>query len=66
MELATHPVNTPRDAYYWRLIATAISFGLFGLGCLCLRLVIFPLLSCLPGTATRHRERARATVSRLF
>jgi len=54
------------NAYYWRLLATAISFVLFGFGCLCLRLVIFPLLSCLPGDALRQRERARYTVSRLF
>ena len=66
MDLATQPVSTRRDAWCWRLIATAISFGLFGLGCLGLRLVIFPLLSVLPGTAVRRRERARATVSRLF
>ena len=66
MELATQTVSNRRDAYFWRLIATAISFALFGMGCLCLRLVIFPVLSWLPGDAVRHRERARATVSRLF
>ena len=54
------------DVYYWRLIATAASFTLFGLGGLSLRLVVFPLLSCLPGDAVRHRQRARYTVSRLF
>ena len=54
------------DIYYWRLIATAASFTLFGLGGLSLRLVVFPLLSCLPGDAVRHRQRARYTVSRLF
>ena len=66
MELATQPVSTRQHAWYWRLIATAISFGLFGLGCLGLRLIIFPVLSCLPGNTARRRERARATVSRLF
>ena len=54
------------DIYYWRLFATAVSFTLFGLGGLSLRLVVFPLLSCLPGDAVRHRQRARYTVSRLF
>ena len=54
------------DISYWRLIATAASFTLFGLGGLSLRLVVFPLLSCLPGDAVRHRQRARYTVSRLF
>ena len=58
---------SPRsDGYYWRLFATAVSFTLFGLGGLSLRLVVFPLLSCLPGDAVRHRQRARYTVSRLF
>ncbi len=66
MELATQGLSRPRDAYLWRLIATAISFLLFGLGGLCLRLVVFPLLACLPGDATRRRQRARHTISWLF
>ncbi|MBV6289188.1 lysophospholipid acyltransferase family protein [Pseudomonas aegrilactucae] len=66
MELATHALNTPRDAYYWRLLATAASFCLFGIGGLCLRVLVFPLLACLPGDAQVHRRRARAVVSRLF
>ena len=65
MDLATQPVNEKnRDAYYWRLLATAASFALFGLGGLCLRLLVFPLLGCLPGDARHHRLRARQTVSR--
>lgn len=67
MDLATQPVTHKKsDAYYWRLLATAASFTLFGLGGLCLRLVVFPLLSCLPGDARKHRLRARQTVSRCF
>ena len=67
MDLATQPVTEKnRDAYYWRLLATAASFALFGLGGLCLRLLVFPLLGCLPGDALQHRQRARQTVSRLF
>jgi 1-acyl-sn-glycerol-3-phosphate acyltransferase len=67
MDLATQPVTDKnRDAYYWRLLATAASFTLFGLGGLCLRLVVFPLLNCLPGDARTHRRRARQTVARLF
>lgn len=66
MDLATQPVSKPRDAYYWRLLATAASFALFGLGGLCLRVLVFPLLSCLPGDALRHRRRARRTISQLF
>lgn len=30
MELATQPLKKGRDAYYWRLLATGISFALFG------------------------------------
>jgi 1-acyl-sn-glycerol-3-phosphate acyltransferase len=66
MELAAQPLSKHRDAYYWRLLATAMSFVLFGLGGLCLRVLVFPLLACLPGTAQRHRQRARNTISRLF
>ncbi|MBV4460703.1 1-acyl-sn-glycerol-3-phosphate acyltransferase [Pseudomonas sp. COR58] len=67
MDLATQPVTGKhRDAYLWRLLATAASFALFGLGGLCLRLLVFPLLACLPGDAQAHRRRARQTVSRLF
>jgi len=67
MDLATQPVSEKhQDAYYWRLLATACSFTLFGLGGLCLRLLVFPLLGCLPGDARAHRQRARRTVGRLF
>lgn len=55
-----------QDAYYWRLFATGLSFALFGLGGLALRTVFFPILGRLPGDAIKHREQARATVSRLF
>lgn len=66
MDLATTAMNTPRDAYYWRLLATALSFLLFGVGGLCLRLLVFPLLACLPGDAERHQQRARRTIGWLF
>ena len=66
MELATQPLSKYRGTYYWRLLATAASFALFGLGGLCLRVLFFPLLSCLPGDAQRHQQRARHTISRLF
>lgn len=66
VELATTPLNKRRDAYYWRLLATALSFALFGVGGLCLRLMIFPLFSCLPGDAHSHRQRARRTIGQLF
>ncbi|WP_249678198.1 lysophospholipid acyltransferase family protein [Pseudomonas abieticivorans] len=66
MELAAQPVNKRRDGYLWRLLATAASFALFGLGGLCLRVLVFPLLACLPGDKQAHRQRARRVVSQLF
>jgi len=67
MDLATQPLNKrPNAPYFWRLIATGLSFALFGIGGLCLRVLIFPLLALLPGDALTHRRRARATTSRLF
>lgn len=52
--------------YMWRLIATALSFSLFGLGGVLLRVLIFPLLALLPGDALSRRTRARAVVSKTF
>lgn len=67
MELAADSLNNRPDApWLWRLIATGLSFTLFGLGGLCLRVVVFPLLALLPGDAAAHRCRARKTISRLF
>ncbi|UVE18288.1 1-acyl-sn-glycerol-3-phosphate acyltransferase [Pseudomonas sp. LS44] len=67
MELVTHAAVSRYSApYAWRLIATGLSFTLFGIGGLLLRLVVFPLLALLPGDALTHRSRARATVSRSF
>jgi 1-acyl-sn-glycerol-3-phosphate acyltransferase len=67
MDLAAQPLKRPYSPPYgWRLLATAVSFALFGLGGLCLRLVVFPLQTLLPGDALTRRRRARATVSRTF
>lgn len=66
MELASARVNRPTDAYPWRLLATALSFAVFGVGSLCLRVLVFPLLACLPGGAARHQRRARRTIGWLF
>jgi len=66
MELATYPLNRRADFWLWRLLATGASFVLFGLGGLCLRLLILPLLACLPGDALTHRRRARAAISHAF
>ncbi|HGY9623806.1 TPA: lysophospholipid acyltransferase family protein [Pseudomonas putida] len=66
MELASARVNRPTDAYPWRLLATALSFAVFGIGGLCLRVLVFPLLACLPGGVARHQRRARRTIGGLF
>jgi len=66
MELATYPLNQRRDAWAWRLVATGASFVLFGLGGLLLRVLVLPLLACLPGDALARRRRARAAISKAF
>lgn len=66
MDMATRPLNRPDAPWCWRLVATALSFALFGLGGLCLRLVVFPLLGLVPGDAQARRRRARAVVSWTF
>ncbi|WFS19323.1 lysophospholipid acyltransferase family protein [Pseudomonas sp. 905_Psudmo1] len=43
-----------------------MSFALFGVGGVLLRMLVFPLLSLLPGDTQRRRTRARAVVSRTF
>ncbi|MFT0633873.1 lysophospholipid acyltransferase family protein [Pseudomonas sihuiensis] len=43
-----------------------MSFALFGVGGVLLRVLVFPLLSLLPGDTLRRRTRARAVVSRTF
>lgn len=67
MELVTQQGLSRYSApYWWRLIATALSFSLFGIGGVLLRIVVFPLLALLPGGALARRTHARAVVSRTF
>lgn len=66
MDLATPPLKRPDAPWTWRLIATGLSFALFGLGGLFLRVAVFPLQALLPGDAALRRRRARHTVSRSF
>lgn len=58
--------NSYSPPYLWRLVFTALSFFLFGLGGLVLRLIVFPLLSLLPASPLRKRQRARALISGAF
>ncbi|MFC5741840.1 lysophospholipid acyltransferase family protein [Dyella tabacisoli] len=67
MDLAATTVKPQRgDFYAWRLLATSLSFALFGLGGLVLRLLILPLLGLWPGDRPAHRRRTRAAISRAF
>lgn len=51
---------------FWRLIATAISFGLFGLGGLVLALTVFPLYNVLVSDREKRAELAQGTVHALW
>lgn len=68
MDLVSHQQGLSRYSapYAWRLLATALSFALFGIGGVLLRVVVFPLLALLPGDALTRRRRARAVVSWTF
>lgn len=50
----------------WRIPATAMAFGCFGLGGLLLRLIYFPLQALLVRSPARRRPLARAAVQRSF
>jgi hypothetical protein len=64
MELATQPVTENRDAYYWRLLATAASFALFGwAACACACWCFRCSVAC---RRCQTSPRARHTVSWLF
>jgi 1-acyl-sn-glycerol-3-phosphate acyltransferase len=47
-------------SYGWRLCATALCFGMFGLLGLVSGLVVFPLVRLLPGSRATHQRRVRA------
>lgn len=52
--------------YYWRLIATAISFASFGIGGVCLWFVVFPLVACWPGVRLQKINRGQQIVHYSF
>lgn len=67
MDLVTQRgLSTYSPPYAWRLIATALSFALFGIGGVLLRVLVFPVLGLLPGGLLQRRTRARAVVSWTF
>lgn len=67
MDLVTQRGLSPYSPpYVWRLLTTALSFALFGIGGVLLRVLVFPLLALLPGDTLQRRTRARAVVSWTF
>lgn len=48
----------------WRLLATAFSFALFGVGALLLALLLAPLIRLLPWSEVRRRQLARHSIQR--
>jgi len=67
MDLVTQQALSRYSApYWWRLIATALSFSLFGVGGIVLRVLVFPVLALLPGSAELRRRRARLVISKTF
>ncbi len=52
--------------YYWRLVATAFAFSLFGFGGVVVPVVALPVLYLLPGGVHRRQVRARWLVHRTF
>src|SRR5688572_17047810 len=50
------------DAFYWRLVATGLSFAIFGVGGLVMGAIILPLQRLLPGGIEARRSRARRAV----
>jgi 1-acyl-sn-glycerol-3-phosphate acyltransferase len=53
-------------SYCWRLFATGFSFFIFGVGGLILWLVVFPILSILPGTRLQKVNRGQRVVHYSF
>lgn len=66
MDLAAHNLKARKDAYWWRLLATALCFAFFGVASLLARLTVFPLLAALPGDSACRQRRARLAINRLF
>jgi 1-acyl-sn-glycerol-3-phosphate acyltransferase len=50
----------------WRIVATGISFSLFGLGGLMLRVLVFPFLNLFIWDEERRTEAARSTIRLAF
>ncbi|QWT20807.1 1-acyl-sn-glycerol-3-phosphate acyltransferase [Bacillus sp. NP157] len=66
MHLAADMTTRRQDAWPWRFACTALSFALFGLGGLVLRVLVLPVVMHWPAPLPVRRRRARRTVGRAF
>lgn len=64
--MADRTSGARRDNYWWRLVATAAAFSLFGLGGLVLRFVLFPPLKLLYRDTEIRKRRARLLIHHAF
>jgi len=55
-----------RLSLYWRVFATGVSFAVFGIGGLLMRIVVFPLLNLMVRQPERRVVAARAVIRRAF
>ena len=55
-----------RLSLYWRVVATGLSFAVFGVGGLALRIVVFPLLNLMVRQPERRVVAARTVIRRAF
>ncbi len=55
-----------RANYFWRLVATAFSFSIFGIGGVLLTLIAFPAISLLVRDPKRKKKKARFLIHRVF
>jgi 1-acyl-sn-glycerol-3-phosphate acyltransferase len=61
----SNPAQPARqNAFYWRLVATAVSFTVFGLGSLIVGLLLLPALKLIPSSSVHRRERGRRVMRR--
>lgn len=55
-----------RLSLYWRVVATGLSFAVFGVGGLALRVVVFPVLNLMVRQPERRVVAARTVIRRAF
>jgi len=66
MDLAADTVTRRGDFWAWRFVCTALSFALFGIGGIVLRVAVLPFVLAWPAPEAVRRRRARRTVGRAF